>query len=519
MIKTTPNMKRILSIISLIICIGSGNILAQNPGTLDVSYGVNGKMSASFPAKNGSSIYIYDLHKVADGKLIGIMNKSYYDAITETFTDTNVVFRVLANGNPDAGFGVNGEIKTNLVPTFILPQQDGKILIGFNDQEELVMQRFLSNGSIDKSYGIEGISYTGIFADVSNVVQESNGDLTMAGSIKNNSAMLIAKLKSNGERKFDFGKDGLYVFDFDEANYYEWPSQILLQNDGKMLVIGNEYSTGNFAFVCRLNKDGSFDSTFSADGKLRINSNMGTNAAKVLDNGKIIIGGTYYYSNYTKSGFTIASVNANGTMDAVFGSTGVKNFNFGGQDDFLYSILVQEDGKILAAGSTVGKFALARINKNGTYDLGFNATGKSTIDFDAGSTSSAHFMSFEADQKLWVTGLIIRADLSIGFCSARFHLGNTVGLLEKENALQANVYPNPFTEQVNLDINLANKESLSVNLYSLEGALISNLYMLKELAKGTHTLELNTSGVVAKGIYLMQIKIGEQEKWVKLVKD
>jgi hypothetical protein len=81
------------------------------------------------------------------------------------------------------------------------------------------------------------------------------------------------------------------------------------------------------------------------------------------------------------------------------------------------------------------------------------------------------------------------------------------------------VYPNPFTEQVNLDINLANKESLSVNLYSLEGALISNLYMLKELAKGTHTLELNTSGVVAKGIYLMQIKIGEQEKWVKLVKD
>jgi hypothetical protein len=53
----------------------------------------------------------------------------------------------------------------------------------------------------------------------------------------------------------------------------------------------------------------------------------------------------------------------------------------------------------------------------------------------------------------------------------------------------------------------------------LEGALISNLYMLKELAKGTHTLELNTSGVVAKGIYLMQIKIGEQEKWVKLVKD
>ncbi|MCF8254795.1 MAG: T9SS type A sorting domain-containing protein [Bacteroidia bacterium] len=512
-------MKRILSILSLIICMGSENIMAQNPGTLDVSYGVNGKMSATFPAKNGSSLYIYDLQKVADGKLIGIMNKSYYDAINETYTDTVVVFKVLANGNPDAGFGVNGEIKTNLVPMFILPQQDGKILIGFNDQEELVMMRFLSNGSVDVSYGIEGTSYTGIFAEVSNGVQESNGDLTLLGSVKNNSAMLIAKLKSNGERQFDFGKDGLHVFDFDAFNYYEWPSQILLQNDGKMVVLGNEYSNGNYAFVCRLNKDGSYDSSFSSDGKLRINSTMGTNAMKLLDNGKIILGGTYYYSNYTKSGFAIASVNADGTMDASFGSNGLRNFNFGGQDDFLYSILVQEDGKILAAGSTTGKFALARIHKNGTYDLSFNTTGKTTIEFDAGSTSSAHFMSFEADQKIWVSGLIRHSDLSVGFCSARFHLGNTVGLLERENSLQASVYPNPFKESITIEVSIDKKDFLSANLYSLEGRLIENLLSSTQMAKGSYKLDLPSNNIVGSGIYLLQIKMGEREKWIKVVKD
>lgn len=512
-------MKRFLSVLSIIICLGSAHTIAQNPGTLDVSYGVNGKLSGYIPAKNGSSIYIYDLHKLADGKMIGLVSKSFYDAVTETYTDSNAVVKVLPNGSADASFGVYGELKTNLVPLFILPQADGKLLIGFNDQEEFVMRRYLSNGSIDVSYGIEGTSYTGIFANVNNGIQESNGDLTLLGSVKNNTEMVLAKLKSNGERKFDFGKDGLHIFDFDAANYYEWPSQILLQNDGKMVVVGNEFSNANYAFVCRLNTDGSFDSTFSNDGKLRINSTMGTNAVKLLDNGKIVLGGTYYYSNYSKSGFTLARVNANGTMDASFGTTGIKNFNFGGQDDFLYSILVQEDGKILAAGSTAGKFALARISTNGSYDLSFNATGKSSIEFDAGSTSSAHFMSFEADQKIWVSGLIRRNDLSVGFCSARFHLGNTVGLLERESTLQASVFPNPFKESISLEVNLDKKDFLRVHLYSLEGKLIENLYANTQMASGTYTLDLHTSDAVGTGIYLLQVKVGEQEKWIKVVKD
>jgi uncharacterized delta-60 repeat protein len=512
-------MKIILSIISLVACMCSANIMAQNPGTLDVSYGVNGKMSGRIPAKNGSSLYVSDLQKLKDGKMIGIVNKSSYDAINDTYIDTSMVIKVLANGNVDASFGVFGEIKTKLNPLFILPQEDGKLLIGFNDDEELLMKRYLSTGNIDVSYGIEGTSYTGIFADIYNGIQESNGDLTLVGSIKNNTEMVIAKLKSNGVRQFDFGKDGLQIFDFDAFNYYEWPSQILLQNDGKMVVIGNEYSNGNYAFVCRLNKDGSYDSTFSGDGKLRINSTMGTNAVKLLDNGKIIVGGTYYYSNYTKSGFALASVNANGTMDASFGSTGVKNFNFGGQDDFLYSILVQEDGKILAAGSTAGKFALARIHKNGTYDLSFNANGKSTIEFDAGSTSSAHFMSFEANQKIWVSGLVRNSDLSVGFCSARFHIGNTVGLLERENSLQATVYPNPFKEYITVEVSLDKKDFLSANLYSLEGRLIENLLSSTQMTKGIYTLDLPSNNVVGSGIYLLQIKMGEQEKWIKVVKD
>jgi uncharacterized delta-60 repeat protein len=512
-------MKRILSIFFLILIIGSTRIIAQTPGTLDSSYGINGKLSGYFPARNGSSIYFYDLHNLPEGKMIGILNKSFYDEFEETYFDTNVIVKVLANGNADPSFGVNGELKTNLSPLFILPQQDGKLLIGFNEKEELILKRYSNTGILDMSYGFEGTSYTGIFAEINKGIQEINGDLILLGSIKNNTEMVIAKLKSNGERKFDFGKDGLHFFDFDENNLYEWPTQILLQKDGKIVVIGNEYNGGNYAFVCRLNTDGSFDSTFSADGKLLINSTMGTSDAKLLDNGKIILGGTYYYSNYTKSGFTLVSINSNGTMDATFGSTGYRNFNFGGQNDILNSILVQEDGKILAGGSTADKLALARINTNGSYDLNFNATGKSSIEFDAGSTSIAYYMNFEADQKINVGGIITRSDSSIGFCSARFYLGNTVGLLERENSMQVSLYPNPFKEIINIEASLKGKEMLSANLYSIDGKFIENLYAPTQNSLGNQSVELKVNTTFGKGIYLIQIIIDDQEKWVKVIKE
>jgi len=181
---------------------------------------------------------------------------------------------------------------------------------------------------------------------------------------------------------------------------------------------------------------------------------MGTNAVQLLNNGKIVLGGTYYYSNYSQSGFTLVKVNANGTLDASFGNSGFKNFNFGGQNDYLYGILVQADGKILAAGSSAGKFALARINTNAGYDANFNITGKTLTEFDAGSTSRANYISFEPDQKILATGLISRNDSTVGFCTARFHTGNTVGLMERQDLLQTWVYPNPFTQSFTLDVAL-----------------------------------------------------------------
>ncbi|MDZ4667413.1 MAG: hypothetical protein SGJ00_05960 [bacterium] len=151
------------------------------------------------------------------------MTKYLYDAKKDEYVDSTVVVRELANG----------EIESNLVPMFILPQQEGKLLVAYSNQEELVLRRYTTSGSLDMTYGIEGTTYTGIFALLSKGIQEINGDFNLVGSIKNNTSMLLSKHKSTGERKFNFGNEWFHQFDFDESNYDETPSQILVQTDGK----------------------------------------------------------------------------------------------------------------------------------------------------------------------------------------------------------------------------------------------------------------------------------------------
>jgi len=61
--------------------------------------------------------------------------------------------------------------------------------------------------------------------------------------------------------------------------------------------------------------------------------------------------------------------------------------NFGGRFDLANAIVIQSDGKIIAAGVSTpnssgnSDFALARYNEDGTLDTSFGSDGKMTTDF------------------------------------------------------------------------------------------------------------------------------------------
>ena len=100
----------------------------------------------------------------------------------------------------------------------------------------------------------------------------------------------------------------------------------------------------------------------------------------VQSDGKIVAAG--YSDNGSNDDFALARYNTDGSLDATFGSGGKVATPVGSSNDYAYSVAIQSDGKIVAAGlSSNGSnddFALARYDSDGSLDTGFGTGGKVT---------------------------------------------------------------------------------------------------------------------------------------------
>ena len=79
-----------------------------------------------------------------------------------------------------------------------------------------------------------------------------------------------------------------------------------------------------------------------------------------------------------------------GLLDPTFGSGGIVTSSFSSNFDIAKDVLVQPDGKIVAAGwtrglntSTAEDFLVARYNVNGTQDTTFGSGGRTVTDFNS----------------------------------------------------------------------------------------------------------------------------------------
>ncbi len=90
---------------------------------------------------------------------------------------------------------------------------------------------------------------------------------------------------------------------------------------------------------------------------------------------------------------------------------------------------------------------------------------------------------------------------------------NVLGV-EGENPInQMSIYPNPTTDLTNLSLNLTSKTEVILNIYTIDGKLISN-HNYGPLS-GVQNIEINTNGW-ASGIYLVEVLAGNTPKVLKL---
>ena len=160
------------------------------------------------------------------------------------------------------------------------------------------------------------------------------------------------------------------------------PSAVAIQPDGKIVVAGG-CKNPTFYYVCivRLNKNGSLDTTFNGTGKLLTFIGPGSDnvlSVAIQRDGKILVAGTCdSAASGGKKNFCLARYTSTGSLDTTFvGPNGTAGGRFhvaiGTGQDYLYSMALLPDGRILVAGSCgLGasiEFCVARFTSTGAWD-------------------------------------------------------------------------------------------------------------------------------------------------------
>ncbi len=233
-----------------------------------------------------------------------------------------------------------------------------------------------------------------------------------------------AALAAPGDVDVTFGGTGTVMTDFAAAS--DEGRGVAIQPDGKIVVAGHATTGAGVDFaVARYLPSGTLDTGFGSGGKVTtpIGSGADYGRSMVLQpDGKIVVAG--YAANGVDDDFALVRYQADGALDATFGSGGKVTTAMGSGEDRAIAVVLQADGRIVLAGfSGVGgayDYAVARYQADGTLDASFGAGGKviTPVGTDA---DWAYGMAVQEDGKI-VVGGESRVTISGGGATLRYSL-------------------------------------------------------------------------------------------------
>lgn len=514
-------MKQLTKIWTTTLVMCSCVVLGQPAGGLDLSFGNGGKVVTSI--NNGFDIATSVVIQ-PDGKIVvaGYTNSS-------VFGNDFACVRYLTDGSLDSTFGNNGKVSFDLIlgsddrALAMDLQTDGKIVLaGYADDgsdRAGAVIRLNTDGTLDESFGTMGKSFTNFtqfntsprtdeFRTVK--VHHVTGNIVLAGtSIKNNdeSRGVFARLLPNGQPDTTFATDGLLInLPFPESNQIGFSfsiEAIAVKSNGKISAVGwsDVPGSGNLSnsrqYVCRLNANGTLDTTFSNDG---FSSNSFTTSDNksygiiLLPNDSFLFSGhsrwsstdyRYYYGVVSASG----TVSQQGSVD--FSTNTV---------DLCYDMAVDNTPRLILVGSSINvntnksNFALARIKNDYSIDNSFGNGGKVITDFGTNINSEAFATAVQQDEKIILVGYA-----GNDFAVARY-MGNEV-LSDESFDLNSGfkVFPNPAENIIQISISNLDYINQNMQVVDMHGRIVkevvltSNIYSLNitDLTEGVYFLKIN----------------------------
>jgi len=455
-----------LSTVFLFTTVYSDVLLAQQ-GSLDATFGDNGEVHTSFST-------LCD-----EGQIITMQQDGrFVVAATHTSVDYHefIAGRFNNDGSIDNSFGLNGSVITPIGvnkdhPYTVKIQTDGKVVlagstnVSFSTTNAIAIVRYNSDGSLDNTFGIQGIVTTVVGQEsiAYDLAILDDGKILIAGTTKNSSGnkdFILVQYTSGGAIDTSFAQEGMAVTDVNASDNEINSLQVL--NDGKLLVSGFIGTNITNFVLARYTINGILDTTFGEQGMIITDvSDEMTNssfALAVQNDGKIIVGG--------RSGddFAIVRYEENGILDMTFGEEGVviTNLNLL-KGEQVQSICVLLDGRIAVAGGGTtsdagggGRGAMVLYSSLGVIDSTFGINGVVFQNYGY-HLVCGNSMLIQDDGKI-----VVGWDGDSGFTLSRYLVDY---VLKVKMPISANlkVFPNPVGNEIYFELD----ELLHENRYSI----------------------------------------------------
>jgi uncharacterized delta-60 repeat protein len=348
--------------VALVIAIA--NPAAAPPGDLDPTFDGDGKVTTDFA---GIFAVAGAVAIQGDGKIVAAGTTADVSGISDF-----ALARYNTDGSLDTAFDGDGKVTTDFAglsdeANAISIQGDGKIVaagvarIGLNGPQDFALARYNTDGSLDTTFGGDGkvtTDFAGANDQAHAVAIQGDGKIVAAGLAGSDFA--LARYNTDGSLDTTFGGDGKVTTDF--AGPTDQAHAVAIQGDGKIVAAGFAGSDFDFA-LARYNTDGSLDTTFGGDGKVTTDfagsgSRDEAHAVAIQGDGKIVAAGLAVVSGIFD--FALARYRADGSLDTIFSGDGKVTTDFAGDFDVANGVVIQANGRIVAAGFAGDDFALAR---------------------------------------------------------------------------------------------------------------------------------------------------------------
>jgi uncharacterized delta-60 repeat protein len=277
-------------------------------------------------------------------------------------------------------------------------------------------------GQLDPRFGAGGTVVTEFpssYAGARAVAVQADGRIVAAGFAHTDNSILqdvaLVRYDRGGRLDPTFGDGGRVRTDlggrFDEA------LAVAVQPDGRIVVAGSSSdATGADMAVARYTRDGSLDASFDGDGTALVDfgGEAVARAVALQRDGKLVLAGWAVQplaAGCCAADFALARLTPAGALDRSFGGDGrvVTDFLPGAENgqDAAHTVVVREDGRILAAGSAVAgggvDVGVARYRADGSLDPTFGGDGRVATDF-VGDRDEARDLAVDPHGRVVVGG-------------------------------------------------------------------------------------------------------------------